>query len=131
MATDSTPRKQLVGKLAFGGPRPRVEDVVLTAIERKNADTSKTVVATTHVVLESDEFLLIDDDTAGGAVAVTLPQAAAREGRPLTVKKLGSTGNVTLTPDGSETIDGAGSLVISIQYDAPRIISDGSNWWII
>jgi hypothetical protein len=38
---------------------------------------------------------------------------------------------VTLDPNGSQTIDGDLTFVISTQYEAIEIESDGANWWVI
>ena len=75
-------------------------------------------------------------NTAGGGVTVNVISAAvAGAGYILTVKDEGgvaATGgkNITVDPDGSETVDGsASSLVINTNYGFIRIISDGTNWF--
>jgi len=88
-----------------------------------------TVTDTTYTVGDWENVVLVDDDTAAGAVTVSLPLAANNEGRWLYVKKLGSTGNVTV--DGDETIDNAATEVISVQYNTVKIVSDGTEWWTL
>jgi len=71
-------------------------------------------------------------DASGGAFPLTLPSAStAGAGRPYKVKNAVSTANaVTLTADGSDTIDGAATAAISYPV-AVVVTSDGvSNWEI-
>lgn len=71
------------------------------------------------------------DATALDIVA-TLPACVTCSGIVLTIKKVDSSVNtVTITPDGSETVDGASSYVLSSQYELLKITSDGANWHII
>ena len=92
--------------------------------------TQETVTATPYAAA-ANRLILVDDDTIGGAAVVTLPTAATSTGVEYRIKKLGSTGSVTITPDGAETIDGAASLVISTQYTAYTLNCDGATWWIV
>ena len=95
-------------------------------------DRTVTSVITTPVTLtDDDHIVLVDDDTVGGAVTVNLPASADSHGNIYTIKKLGTTGNITVDANGSETIDGATTLVITAQYDAPKIYCNGSNWFVI
>ncbi len=90
-----------------------------------------TVVTTTYAVLDRDRAVLVDDDAAGGAVTVTLPPAVDNLNRELVIKKLGTTGSVTIDGNEAETIDGALTKVLLTQYDVVELESDGANWWII
>jgi VCBS repeat-containing protein len=69
---------------------------------------------------------------AGGATVITLPTAASQAGKQFTIKKSDSSANtVTVTRASSDTIDGATTFVLSIQYQAVTITADGtSEWWI-
>lgn len=73
--------------------------------------------------------ILVDDDTAGSTVTVTLPAAAS--GRHYHIKKLGTTANVVVDGNGSETIDGALTATLTTQFEAIHVISDASNWHIV
>ena len=64
------------------------------------------------------------------AVTATLPTAASIEGKKVHVKRLG-TANVTVDGHSSETIDGSTTFVLTTQYSAITMISDGTNWLII
>lgn len=75
------------------------------------------------------EYIFVDDDAVGGAVTVNLPAIS----QPITyrIKKLGSTGNVTVAANGSEKIDEAASVLMLTQYESLTITNDGTDWWIV
>jgi hypothetical protein len=107
-------------------------------LERKTLNSSYpysptiAVTTTSHTATPANRIILVDDDTAAGAVTVTLPPAADENPNGIYhVKKLGTTGNVIVDANAAETIDGALTLTISVQYDSAMIVSDGSNWHII
>ena len=87
-----------------------------------------TVTTTSHTAAD-DHVILVDDDTAAAQVTVTLPASA--DGNQYHIKKLGTTANVVIDGNGSETIDGALTVTLSIQYDSIMIVADGANWHII
>lgn len=79
----------------------------------------------------ADDFTLLVD-ASGGNKTITLPAASGNTGKIYVIKKTDSSGNtVTIDGDGSETIDGATTKVISTQYVSFMIQCDGSNWWVI
>jgi hypothetical protein len=79
-----------------------------------------------------DATVYLCDCTAGN-ITFSLPSAADYGvGVPLNIKKTDATANtVTIDADGSETIDGSGTLVISAQWDNVVLQSDGQNWYIL
>mgnify|MGYP001585522617 CR=1 FL=1 len=88
-----------------------------------------TVSATSYTVLSTDRIILVDDDTAGSDVTLTLPSAATLgDGWTCTIKKLGSTADVILDPDGTETIDEESSRTMRQKKEATSLSSDGTNW---
>lgn len=91
----------------------------------------ETVTATSATLGIDDYIMLIDDDTAGSTVTITLPVAAPQTGRVYHIKKLGTTANVIIDGNASETIDGGLTATLTIQYESIQIVSDGSNWSII
>ena len=87
-------------------------------------------VTASETVRESDAFLTVD--ATSGNVTLTLPKAERMKGRLLWVKKTDSSANtVTLDGDGTETLDGATTQVISTQYVCLTVLSDGTVWWIV
>lgn len=88
-----------------------------------------TAVTTTYTVSVQD--CIVECSASGGAFAVTLPTASGNLGRLYFFKKTDSSANaVTVTPNGSDKIDGAGTYVLSIQWQVVGICSDGTNWVI-
>jgi len=84
-------------------------------------------ISSSYTCTDSDRVLLID--ASGGAVSVYLPSAGQVRNKLFTVVKIDSSGNaVTLTPAGSETINGSSSKSLSAQWDKTEVVSDGSNW---
>ena len=87
-----------------------------------------TAVGAANVLLGATHYFVTLDASAAPRTA-TLPTAVGITGRTYVVKKLGTGVNaVTITPDGSETIDGAASLAITLQNDTNIVVSDGANW---
>ncbi|MFP5519911.1 MAG: hypothetical protein ACLGGX_08405 [Bdellovibrionia bacterium] len=75
---------------------------------------------------------VIATDASGAAFAVTLPTAVGITGREYTIKKIDNSANaVTVTPSGTETIDGAASYSLGAQWKYVKMISDGANWLVI
>ena len=89
-------------------------------------------VTTGYTVLDTDRLVTVD--SSGGATVINL-LAAGDATQPLTIKNLG-TNTVTVTPDGTDTIDGLTSFVIaaasSPTFPSIMIASDAvSSWWIL
>lgn len=63
--------------------------------------------------------------------AITLFAATGNAGKRIVVKRIAGAGNVTITPNGSETIDGSANKVIYVVNDLYELISDGTNWFCI
>jgi len=86
-----------------------------------------TTVTSNYTANDDDDDIILVDATA----TITLPSADDIKGHHLIVKniKLGAT--VTVDDDGSETIDGELTQLITDQYTSLTFISDGSNWFII
>tara|TARA_R110002110_G_scaffold8879_1_gene44278 strand:- start:3278 stop:3994 length:717 start_codon:yes stop_codon:yes gene_type:complete len=80
-----------------------------------------------YTVTDGDYTIFVNAGNAN--LTVTLPTSANIGGRMYIIKRVDSSGNtVTISPDGSETIDGASSIVIASQSSA-ILQSDNSNWW--
>jgi hypothetical protein len=84
-------------------------------------------VTTNYNATTSNDVILVDATAA--PVTVNLPDATLCNGKQLSVKKIDSSLNqVTLDPNGVQTIDGDATLIIKYQRTAVDPISDGSNW---
>jgi hypothetical protein len=69
--------------------------------------------------------------TPSTAIAVNLVAAATvGSGFKYQIKNM-TTNAITIDPATTETIDGLSTFVLSTQYAAVTIITDGSNWFII
>ena len=69
-------------------------------------------------------------DCTSGSFTITLYAASGNAGRILIVKNSGA-GTITVDGNASETIDGATTYAMAVQYATVQIMSDGTNWKII
>ena len=91
------------------------------------------IVETVQVITAGSQFADSNNQILcnfAAADSIDLPSAASMEGKIYKFKKIGS-GNVTINPDSSETIDGASSIVLESAYAGVSIISDGSNYFVM
>lgn len=78
-----------------------------------------------------NEDVILCDCTAGNII-INLPAKSGVPRRIYHIKKIDSSANtITVDADGSETIDGATTQVISVQYDCIEIVCGSSEWSII
>ena len=72
-------------------------------------------------------------DTSGGAIEIDLPAISGLTTGQRIYIKLKTAGNdLTLDPDGSDTIDGQSSYILDVQHSAiTLVVGAGSNWEII
>lgn len=92
---------------------------------------TRSVITTTATLTPISQTVIVNDTTAGAAVTITLPAAATNAGRTYTVKKIGNTANVTIDANAAETIDGATTLVLTVQYASATIYCNGTAWFVI
>jgi hypothetical protein len=82
-----------------------------------------------YTLTTSDDVILAD--ASGGAFTLTLPTASGNTGKVFHLKKTDSSTNaVTVDGNGTETIDGATTFLLTGQYSEISIVSDGTNWVI-
>lgn len=86
-----------------------------------------TTIITAGAIGAAAELVVINKATE---IAVALPKAATgNAGKAYLIKNIGE-GTATITPDTTDTIDGAASLALAIK-DAVIIASNGSDGWHI
>lgn len=97
-----------------------------------------TSVAAVSVAAKSADYTLTGSDvvvlftTGASNRTATLPAAASSTGKVFYIKKVDSgAGTVIIDGNASETIDGATTYTITIQYEAITIVCDGSAWYIL
>jgi hypothetical protein len=105
------------------GSIPTLTSTQFTTQSFSALTTAKTANYTTAF---NDYFI----DCTSGTFTVTLQAAASYQGRVLIIKNSGA-GTITVDGNASETIDGAATYSLAVQYATIQIISDGTNWKII
>lgn len=102
----------------------------LSRLGRFRDITSKTITTQTDYTLTSSDEIVRFDAVLRDLTA-KLPSALGDTGRTFTVVKIDGTANkVTVKPVGTETINGAGSLILQTQWAEVTLISNGINWII-
>ena len=92
---------------------------------------SHTTKTANYTMTESDYTVLCD--TSAGGFTISLPAASGCSGRIYVIKKItgnSGTNNITIDPNGSETIDGATTYALQCRSSV-MIQSNGANWWIL
>jgi len=112
-----------VGTIVSDGGQWLVLDV--TTIGGGGLISAYVAVTTTYTVLLTDNIV----DCTSGTFTVNLPTAVGYEGLTFTIKNSG-TGLITVDPNGSQTIDGDTTKILT-QYDSMTIVSNNANWIII
>ena len=70
-------------------------------------------------------------DTTSGNKIINLPPASSSFNFVMNIKKIDNSGNtITVNGNGSETIDGGLTAILTTQYESITIVCDGSNWYI-
>ncbi len=117
---------------ATAPPSPVTGEAWLDTSTSGTGTESLALVTKTAAYTATDSDTVILCDATAGAFTVTLPTAVGRTGKVFYIKKIDATANaVTIAGDGAETIDGETTQSISTQYNALKLISDGSEWHIL
>ena len=86
------------------------------------------IVSTPYAPVATDAFILV---SFAGAVTINLPSAASRNGYPLVIKDISGaagTNNITINRDGSDTIEGATSIVINTDWGGWHLVPVSGGW---
>lgn len=90
------------------------------------------VLTSTYSLVPDDNFkVLLVNNTAN--ISLDLPSSASlAKGYSVTIKKIsGSSLDITILPDGSDTIEGQAALVLNLQYQYIKLMTDQSGIWYI
>lgn len=102
---------------------PTVNGIKVAVVTKVSTESPYTALATDY---------LIRCNCTDGAITVNLPAASTSTGLLLIIKKTDSSINaVTIDANGAETIDGATTQSIALQYNSFTIICDGTGWNIV
>ena len=91
----------------------------------------------TQVTSPTDDYEMTVDDVVilGNAssknIIITLPSASESSGKICHFKKLDATANTMTVSGNGANIDGSGTAVLTLQWEAIALVSDGTNWYII
>lgn len=86
----------------------------LTQVGQSSLSIPTIVTGAGPFTISADESLFVMNKGSPSASAIALPAVALREGRPLVIKDWrGNAGDITITPNGSETIEGLSSWLLS------------------
>jgi hypothetical protein len=93
--------------------------------------TFTTGTQTSNYTITNTDTVVFADATSAN-VTITLPTASGMTGYRFYIKRVDSSAHtVTISRSGSDTIDGAASFTLDLQYTAIGVISNGSNWYIL
>ncbi len=95
-----------------------------------NGSVGFKVVSKNATYTAANESVILVDATAS-TVTINLSAASTVTGRMYVIKKTLGSNAVTITPNGTEKIDGASSYQLTANYSQVMIISDGTAWFVI
>lgn len=98
-----------------------IYDYIVSRVNVKTTTISYTVEANIYYVRA---------DATTGAITITLPTTSLAAGRQLLIKKIDSGVNaVTVAASGSDTIEGAATISLAVQWSKQGLISNGNGGW--
>ena len=118
---------------------PTWRDVLEEAYTRLRGDIqansiTRVAVASDYVASRFDTIIAVTDSSVARAITLA-PVAKVGPARIVLVKDEGGAAgvnNITVTPHGTDTIEGAPNRVIAVNNGWLRIYSDGiATWWLI
>ena len=102
------------------------QTVPLLTLDSTDSVASK---SSAYTLVESDDTITVD--ASGGVVTITLYAAASGSKKHNIVKSDSSANEVIINPNGVETINGASTHSLYLQYEGATIQSSGSEWFIL
>ncbi len=74
---------------------------------------------------------VVNVDTTGGSVTITLPSAVDKAGRQYTIAKAVASNTVNIATTSAQTISGQASESLAGQYHSLTVVSNGTNWIVV
>lgn len=91
-----------------------------------------TVISTSSLIYNSNFLEVIKIDASSNNVTVNLPTAVSNSGKSIIAKRMDSSSNtVTINSNSGEKIDDELTKVLTSQYSALHMMSDGANLIIL
>jgi hypothetical protein len=103
----------------------------VVALADGSTRTDVKAIAATGTLTLTWPFTLLEVDTTGGNVTVTLPPLATVPGYRVDVKKLVAANTATIAAASGETIDGAGTQALTVQWSSRSLIAGAAGWRIV
>lgn len=85
------------------------------------------VTTTPYTVLSSDQVIYVTTAAVNFTLNLPATTAGGKKLKILVIKIDSGAGTITITPNGAETIEGAGTKVISSQYGKCGLVADSAN----
>lgn len=104
-----------------------------TTLNTVGSLTTGAVTKTASYAAAINDQIILADSTSN-TVTITLPTAVGLFGRRYTVKDWkgkSATNNITIGTTAAQTIDGAATKVMNVNYQSYTVVSDGANWAVI
>ncbi len=90
---------------------------------------ARVVTKTANYTAEERDYLILGNG-ASGDITISLPTAVGIRGQVFAIKNIHASNGVIIDPYSTETIDGASTITLALQYAAVILRSDGTNWRI-
>jgi hypothetical protein len=116
--------------LAFNSTTGEMSRIPLSGVIASSVAPRTVVTAGSVLVTNFDTFIRLNK-TVPATTSLVLPPSANRNGLPLTVKDVAgnaSTYNFSITPNGSELIDGLASYIGSMNFQSITLVPGPSGW---
>jgi hypothetical protein len=99
-----------------------------STLQVNGSSATKVSVITGSITLDDTHGAILCNSTS--PFTLNLPSAVGISGRQYSIKNI-STGVVTVDANGSQTIDGAPTVLLSVKFGYVNLVSDGGNWFIL
>ncbi len=121
----------IIYNITYPGPGPWSPNNTALAFTQFLAGGFEAVLvnAAPFPVAEAGQAMFFDDDTYGARMAAKLPEGSANAS--VIIKKLGSTGNVTISSDFGELVEGLLEYDLIAKGASITLIFNGANWSIV